>query len=181
MRAFALSLIVSVLWIPTAVTQDSSATQPYDVADAYKIYSLLLPHEESYGFAKDTLMIQEETVSHVSPVGACLTPEVWNKFKDAIAGFNRVQKKWLLQRHFEIEKSYKLVSSDVIRTLPDQPQSASALVFMSAVGFNREKTRAIVYMGSQCGGLCGSATFHLLEKVHGNWTEARVAGCTAES
>jgi hypothetical protein len=154
--------------------------KPYESADAYQIYSLLLPHEESYGFAKGTLMIREETVSQPSSVGKDLTPESWNKFKDAIASFNRVQKKrWLLQRHFQIEKSYKLVSSDVIKTLPDQPQSAAALVFMSAIGFNREKTRAIVYMGSQCGGLCGSARFHLLEKAHGRWRE--VSGVVAIS
>ena len=111
-----------------------------------------------------------------------MTPEAWNKFKDAIAGFNRVQKKkWLLQRNFQIEKSYKLVSSDVIKALPDHPPSLAASVVMSAVGFNHEKTRAIVYMGSSCGGLCGSWRFHLLEKVHGNWKEVPGDMCRGAS
>jgi RNA-directed DNA polymerase len=31
---------------------------------------------------------------------------------------------------------------------------------MSPVGFNREKTQAIVFVESSCGGLCGSWQFH---------------------
>ena len=65
-----------------------------------------------------------------------------NKFKDAIAGFNRFHsKKWLLQRQFQIEKPYKIVSSGVIAALPDYPPSSAAYVEMSPVGFNHEKLR----------------------------------------
>jgi hypothetical protein len=104
--------------------------------------------------------------------GACLTPEAWNKFKVAIADFSGVpKKKWFLHRNFQIDKSYELASSNVIKALPEYPKSSAAMVFMSAVGFNNEKTRAVVYMGSSCGGLCGSATFHLLEKADGGWKE----------
>ena len=166
-------------WFVVALGRTSAAVTIYDDKDAYEVYSLLLPHEESYGVATATLMIQEQTKPYLS-VGTDLTREAWNKFKGAVADFNRLDKKnWLLQRRFQIEKSYKLISSDVIKTLPDQPQSAAALVFMSPVGFNRDKTRAIVYMGSQCGGLCGSARFHLLEKVRGKWME--VSGVVAIS
>jgi len=67
---------------------------------------------------------------------------VANKFKDAIAGFNRFHsKKWLLQRQFQIEKPYKIVSSGVIAALPDYPPSSAAYVEMSPVGFNHEKLR----------------------------------------
>jgi hypothetical protein len=181
MRIYSL-LAACLCWSAIAAGQTSATATTYAVKDAYQIYSLLLPHEESYSFAKGTLNIQEETVSNVALAGACLTPEAWNKFKDAIAGFNRVQKKkWLLQRNFQIEKSYKLVSSDVIKALPDHPPSSAASVVMSAVGFNHEKTRAIVYMGSSCGGLCGSWRFHLLEKVHGNWKEVPGDMCRGAS
>src|SRR5438128_8516226 len=72
------------------------------------IYSLLLPQEESYRFAKDTLMIREETLPDIGVTEACLTSAVANKFNDAIAGFNRFHsKKWLLQRQLQIEKPYK--------------------------------------------------------------------------
>ena len=106
------------------------------------IYSLLLPQEESYRFAKDTLMIREKTLPDIGVTEACLTSAVANKFKDAIAGFNRFHsKKWLLQRQFQIEKPYKIVSSGVIAALPDYPPSSAAYVEMSPVGFNHEKLR----------------------------------------
>src|SRR6267142_3248963 len=98
-----------------AAGQASAAAKTYDVEDAYQIYSLLLPQEESYGFAKDTLMIGEETVSDSGIPSECLTLEAANKFKYANADFARLQsKKWRLQRRFQIEKSYTLVSPDII-------------------------------------------------------------------
>jgi hypothetical protein len=155
-----------------AAEHTSAALKAYDVADAYEIYSLLLPHEESYGFAKDTLMIGEETESSFEIVHGCLIPAAASKFKDAIVSYNRVHReKRLLLRRFRIEKSYRLVSSDVIKALPDHPQGSVAYVVMSPVGFNQGKTRAIVYMSSSCGSLCGSARFHLLEKVNDVWKE----------
>jgi len=60
------------------------------------------------------------------------------------------------------------------------PQSGG-YVIMSAVGFNREKTRAIVYTGSSCGALCGSWRFHLLEKINGNWKEVPGVNCSMVS
>ena len=74
--------------------------QPYHDADAYEIYSLLLPHEESYGFAEDTLMIQENTLAE-DIMGACLKQPDATRFKGAIAGYNRTYKeKWALQPQF---------------------------------------------------------------------------------
>jgi hypothetical protein len=40
---------------------------------------------------------------------------------------------------------------------------------LSAVGFNVDKTVAVVYMGHHCGPLCGSGGFHVLEKKDGKW------------
>jgi hypothetical protein len=52
----------SLCWSAIAAGQPSLASKPYEVEDAYQIYSLLLPHEESYGFAKGELIIQQDTV-----------------------------------------------------------------------------------------------------------------------
>ena len=155
--------------------------QPYDNVDAFQIYSLLLPDEESYGFAEDALMIQENTIApDIS--GARLTPADANRFKNAIAGYNRDYKsKWLLQRQFQIAKPYRIVDAKVISALPDHPQGAVSYVRLSPVGFNREKTQAVVFVQSLCGGLCGSWRFHFLEKVHGKWNKVRVATCVGVS
>jgi len=165
--------------------------KPYDVEDAYQIYSLLLPHEESYGFAKGTLIIQEETVSEPGASQPCVSSDAARRFKNAIAEYHRSNKEsWLLKRQFQIEKPYEVVSSDAIQDLfkdngwksfyKSYPQSGG-YVIMSAVGFNREKTRAIVYTGSSCGALCGSWRFHLLEKINGNWKEVPGVNCSMVS
>lgn len=71
-----------------------AVAQRYDDADAYEIYSLLLPDEESYAFAKETLLIQESTVSEdMYPVGPCLKLEDAKEFKGAIADYSRINKR----------------------------------------------------------------------------------------
>jgi hypothetical protein len=174
------SLVACLCWSAIAAGQTSVAAKTDDVKDDYLIYSLLLPHEESYRLAKGTLIIQEETVSQRNASEGCVTPEAASRFKDAIADYNRPNRKQgLLQRQFQIEKPYEVLSSDAIGALLKDgwdsfykryPESGGYLI-MSAVGFNKERTRAIVYTGSSCGGLCGSWRFHLLEKIDGNWKE----------
>jgi hypothetical protein len=163
----------------------------YDVEDAYQIYNLLLPHEEAYDFAKATLVIREETISERISSQPCVTPEAAKRFKDAIADYHHINRKeWLLKRQFQIEKPYEILNSDGIEVLfknggwegfYKRYPSSGGYIVMSAVGFNKEKTRAIVYTGSSCGGLCGSWRFHLLEKIAGNWKEVPGVNCSMAS
>jgi hypothetical protein len=95
-----------------------------------------------------------------------------------------------LQRRFQIEKPHEIVSSDDIgvdfkdggwegfhQRYPD----SGGYIIMSAVGFNKEKTQAIVYTGSACGGLCGLWRFHLLEKIDGKWKKVPGVTCAMYS
>jgi len=186
MRTLSFVLIVLVLGIVTAMPQEPSAVEPYDGPDAYQIYSLLLPHEESYKFADGTLVIQEETVSeHLD--AKCLTAAAKRKFKDAILDYERANgKEWLLHRLFQSEKPYGLVNSDTIKaafkerfwdSFKSRYPGSGGYITLSAVGFNKDKTLAIVYTGSSCGGLCGSWGFHLLEKVNGKWKAVNGVTC----
>ena len=188
--------VMTVLAICMATCASGQITQPgtaktYDVEEAYRIYSLLLPQEESYGFAKRTLVVREETVSKTMPDRPCVTPDAATQFKDAIANYDRLNKtQWLLQRQFQVDKPYEIVNSDTIGVLfkdgawegfyKRYPDSGGYIV-MSAVGFNKEKTRAMVYTGSSCGGLCGRWRFHLLEKFHGKWKEVPGVTCITNS
>ena len=63
----------------------------------------------------------------------------------------------------ELGVPYRLVTAREI---------SGGYIQMSAVGFDAAGTRARVYMGYQCGGLCGGGNLHLLEKVNGGWREA---------
>jgi hypothetical protein len=191
-----IGILLAALLIPSmrsSFAQDLSSARPYDIAEAYQIYSLLLPHEESYGFGKGTLVIQEDTVSHTLET-ACFDPNSASRFKDALADYSYVQKRaWLLQRRFQVEKPYELVSSDTVNLLFKErgadgwqdfykryPDSGGFII-LSPVGFNKAKTLAVVYTGSSCGGLCGLWRFHLLEKANGKWKEVPGVTCITVS
>jgi len=188
-----LAAVLSIAYLSAAAGQESAAAKPYDVDEAYRVYSVLLPHEESYGFAKGTVVIQQETVSDQHAAGACLTAEAAEKFKDAISDFDRADgKPLILQRQFALQKPYQLVSSAAIKLsfkeqgadwdgfYKSHPGSGGFLV-LSAVGFNKDKTLAIVYVGSACGNLGGRWGFHLLEKVGGMWQRAPGISCITVS
>ena len=180
------SLVAACLcWSAIAAGQTSAAAKTYDVKDAYQIYSLLLSHEELFNFAKGPLIIQAETEESKGDLSEpCVTPEAASRFKDAIADYKRVNKKqWLLQRQFQIEKPYGIVSSETIGIRYPESDGLRNLaettgyIIMSAVGFNREKTLAVVYYGSFCGSLCGSWRFHPIAKIDGNWKEVPGVPC----
>jgi hypothetical protein len=60
-----------------------------------------------------------------------------------------------------------------------QYPDSGGYVEVSAVGFDRSKTQAMVYVSHYCGGLCGGGSYHLLEKSGGTWREADVPGISA--
>ncbi|HEX8748752.1 MAG TPA: hypothetical protein VF717_16385 [Pyrinomonadaceae bacterium] len=57
------------------------------------------------------------------------------------------------------------------------PKSSGFLVF-SRVGFNSDKTQAVVYKGWSCGGLCGGGGYLLMTKKNGVWRVSRGIGST---
>lgn len=46
---------------------------------------------------------------------------------------------------------------------------STGILFLSKAGFNSKKTQAFIYAGRQCGGLCGSGKYILLEKKGSAW------------
>jgi hypothetical protein len=195
LAAAASLMILPTSHVSTAAAQEAEAPAFYEDQDAYEIYRLLIPHEESYEFGKGTIVIREETVPGPAESGGCFSGETASKFKDAIGDFKRMNaKRWLLQRLFQIERPYELVSTEEIETAFGEkgtregwedfnarhPDSGGYFV-MSAVGFNQDKTLAVVYTGSTCGGLCGRWSFHLLRKVDAKWKTLPGVHCVTVS
>lgn len=58
---------------------------------------------------------------------------------------------------------------------------SGTLVTLSAVGFNRERTRAVVQLGVQCGSLCGEWRDFYLEHQRGLWVVTPLRTCSAIS
>lgn len=190
MGRMALTAIVFLGCVASGMAQQADLPKPYNDADAYQVYNAVIPHEQSYGAM---LVIQEETTPQLRmpgwPMGPedCLFPDAAKRFQDAISDYNRInQKRWLLQRKFQLEKPYEIVNSDTLRVVIKNLQwdgfrerypDAGGYLSMSAVGFNKERTRAIVYSGVSCGSLCGDWSFHLLEKIDGGWKEVSGVNC----
>lgn len=179
-------LMFSFFLILTQTTaQTGDKLQPYDESDAYAVYSAILPLNWTRGDAKvKSPVIQIETRAYEM----CLKPEDESRklLSEAISNYVEQNKKtWQLQRQFSLKKPYKLLTSEKLETIIKRgwwdefykryPGSGGYLE-LSAVGFNRDKTIAVVYMGRHCGGECGFGTFYELQKIKGKWEPLKWRG-----
>jgi hypothetical protein len=163
---------------PPAASQ--APPHDYEVAEAYEVYSAILPSEWSWNDAKaQGLVIKQATASYEM----CLAPDAASQqiIGSAIADYVRQNKQpWLLQRKIKVEKTYTLLTAKeekaafqrspggwegFYQLYPD----SGGMIELSAVGFNADKTVAVVYSGHSCGGLCGGGAFHVLQKKAGKW------------
>jgi len=101
----------------------------------------------------------------------CLEPE--GKWKPvlmpAIADYNeKNEKTYRLQPKFRMKQQYELLTKQEINARFTHPGEGGWVV-LSAVGFNRQRTIAILWVSNECPGLCGGGTFHVLHKVEGKW------------
>jgi hypothetical protein len=170
-------LILPLLLYQGAGSKTDNAT-PYAVQEAYDVYSAILPSEWPLRLAHaKTLIIQTETKGFEM----CLRPEKeWEeKIGPAISEYVRLNAKpSLLEQRMNIEVSYQLIKADELKSLIQragwegfyqQYKHSGGWIELSAVGFNNDKTVAVVYMGHHCGPLCGGGGFHVLERKAGKW------------
>ena len=155
-----------------------SAPQVYEEAAAYEVYAAILPTEWpiTVSHAKQ-LVIRRETRAYK----ICLKPEkeFEGKVGPAISDYVEQNKReWWLQPKVSIELPYQFLQAASVSKLLVHGQwdeyyrlypESGGLIELSAVGFNQDRTVAVVYMGHMCGQLCGGGTFHVLEKVDGRW------------
>jgi len=163
---------------PSTAPQVTSV--PYETADAYEVYAAILPSEWSWKDAKaKRLVIRASTINY----NMCLQPDANSAKLIASAIMDYIQQNqhpWLLQQRLTIEKPYVLLSLDQIESIFRRspggweaftqmyPDSGGIIQF-SAVGFNSDKTIAVVYSGHSCGSLCGGGEFSVLQKKGGKW------------
>jgi len=152
--------------------------KPYEDADAYEVYSAILPSVWPWRVENaKTLVIDSGTRAYEM----CLRPDPESQqvIGQAISEYVRLNEKtWLLKQNFKIEKPYELITSDELNRMTGfeewkqfdkQHPNSGGWVELSAVGFNADKTVAVVYMGHHCPGLCGGGDFHVLQKKDGKW------------
>jgi hypothetical protein len=67
-----------------------------------------------------------------------------------------------------VGKLFELIRARDLHRLPDRAE----IVRFSAVGFNRDRTVAVVAQASVCGSLCGDAVARVVRKNPGGWRAA---------
>jgi len=172
------------------LAQQSSSPEAYIDDEAYRVYDALLPQDSTgstFVMQGDTFAKLSDQNSHSFGPEECIDPGVAADFKDAITDYNRAnQNRWLLQRKFSTQHPYEILDAATLAALfkgdgwtalRQRFPNAAGMFEMSAVGFNKDKTRAILYFGHSCGSLCGDWSFHLLKKVESKWTEVPGVMC----
>src|SRR5215212_10127331 len=141
-------------------------TPPVDDADAYAVYNAIFAKDPQEKVDKARrLVIQAETNDHDFPGGKdeCLKPSPNEEatLRPLINAYKEANKNaQALQRRFDLPNEYQLVSRESIDALfkddnlgrgwkdfyAKYPQSGG-FIQLSAVGFNADKTLALVYKG----------------------------------
>jgi hypothetical protein len=169
--------------------QQNSSPAPlksYNISEAYEVYSTVLPEEWTWKDAKAKLLaIRDQTVAYEM----CVKPDEESKkiLGSAIRDYVKANETpWLLQSDFRIEKPYRLIPSGEMDKLAREKQGWETLLRfypgsvgwleLSAVGFNEDKTVAVVYVGHHCGALCGGGGFYVLQKKDGKWQPLKWKG-----
>ena len=157
-------------------TSPNNLPTPYVIPEAYEVYSTIIP--SVWPWVK-TLLIRSET----EPYNMCLRPEKQyeGRIGPAISDYvKQNQKTWLLQRDLRIDRPYETITPDELKSIFEQGiegwktfhqkhPDTGGWIELSAVGFNDDKTIAVVYMGYHCGIVCGGGEFHVLQKKDGKW------------
>lgn len=180
MRRIMLFLLISCALLGQSASQKKKQ-ELYDVAEAYQVYSAILPSEWPLSVAHaKKLTIRSQTVPYTDylqvgvekrapqlPPGARL-PSKDEDIDVAIANYLQLNKEaLLLKRAFRIDLPYELTTKDDL-SVQDDPDTGG-LIEVSAVGFNADNTVAVVYMGHRCGMLCGGGAIRVLVKSDGRW------------
>jgi hypothetical protein len=165
--------------------------------DAYAVYAVVFSPEPDEKPAKPRRIVIRAGTSDYPRMtdepDECLKPDAANeaKLRPLIDNYRDANKKAsVLQRKFSFPFEYDLVPSEVVdgffkskgpggwADFYKRFPNSGGYVEMSAVGFNSDKTLALLYAGHSCGGLCGGGSYHLLRKLDGKWTEINWPGTT---
>ena len=183
MHARGICIVGLVLLVSTAVHPQGQAeaiTEP----EAYAVYAALMPKlEPARATGASRLVIQAESVTN--PKCGLKGKPLEEEWRGVIDDFNRenARVRRILPNFPTMGLPFRVVeSAEIESALAVNGWPGFYVVFpdtggyyrVSAVGFNREKTWAMVYIEYGCGNLCGGGRHSLLEKRDGQWVDAKV-------
>jgi hypothetical protein len=140
----------------------------------YEIYSLALKAQYNGYVRGDPIIIDINTSTITN--NSLLNPELITALlgsvqKDTIDDFMAINKhSYKLSRYFNIGKNYLLDEEDLsIEKLREKYPHAYGIVSISRIGFNNDRTEAIIDLGIFCGGMCGVCKIVQIIKDNNIW------------
>lgn len=161
--------------------------------DVYAIYELALNtarQQNHPGSESKTITVDGKTGGRQGALSLlkCHTPVPAKKaiYAELFRDFRRViQHRWVLERRFQLIEPYVLaVMNDLpwgdesdahasrqlnSKDVPKNQSTIETICTLSSVGFNKDRSRALVYTSCSCGPLCGEDSLNILAKNNGRW------------
>jgi hypothetical protein len=187
-------LVISFLLLSQSIHFGQNNQLPiYKDEVAYEVYSAILSSPEGTRLPKSkNFVIRQETLRNFGafldinpPSPICLRPDAESAkiISTTIEDYVKVNKmKWRLQEKFKLEIPYRLITSEMVisiikpftekedwKKFYKQYPDSGGFIDLSAVGFNADKTVAVVSIGYWCGSLCGEGKYYVLQKREGKW------------
>jgi hypothetical protein len=163
--------------LPTATPKE-----PYEDSEAYEVYSAIIPTVPPNP-KWQTWFIFHETTPHVPDVPTAPAPSQ-ELITDAVNSYLKANaRSWFLRDRFKLSKPYRLLTREQMNEM-FPPTSMEPFyeryIKLSAVGFNANKTRAVVYMEHWCvdSCCCGDGwVFELKKTFYGEWRILKKSDC----
>lgn len=193
-------LVSAIILLTLAPISGQSQAEKDDsvITEEYAVYSALLNEiKQSPNDGKEVklLVVNERTEG---PKKMCLPEEVakWAKeiqadeLKPLLADLLiKNEKRYHLSEQFKLTRQLLLINEEAVSEIFKRrgyegwdefyrkyPNSSGYITF-SRIGFNKEKTKAIIYREAGCGSLCGYGGYILLNKENGEWKVANGYNC----
>ena len=186
-----LTVLALALYSQNILVGQTKQLADYDDETAYEVYSAVISLRDTSGTMRATnFVIRQETLRNFGGrvddgsepnLSVCLRPDpaFERLIGPAISDYIRMNKtKWLLEDRFEFTVPYELVPPKRVLSLINKDgwdvfhkkyPGAGGFIDLSAVGFNADKSIAVVSKGNWCGELCGEGSYYVLQKKDGKW------------
>lgn len=181
----ALALSFLVLGVPH-VSAQAADVKPIDDRESYAAYSALLPDVAMRQMQRSMVVIQAEatTAPQCWPSGPPIETEWKSAFESLrvenahartiLPGFT-LSVRYIVLSKADIKAAFTGDPIDWNPFYSRYPDSAGYLQ-LSAVGFDADQTKAILYLGHSYNNMGGEYSYHLLRKVAGRWQDTQVPG-----